>query len=322
MSVVRNLLRSILPAIIAVAPGPALAAPCEPTSIDTVSFQLVKNRNFIETRINDVPVSLMMDTGDAITTVTQELVDDFNLPRDAHHYTRTVGIGGRNLAVPNARLTDFRLGKYSTGPISIPVIEADLGPVPAYKGMVGADVLFKTDVEFDFPNKQLTFFGTTKCSKSWRPTGSRYMPVASKRSPESGRLMIPVVINGQRLWGVLDTGATNTLIMRSAALAAGLPQNTLSGPSAGWSRDAAGVAVAQQLVRFESVSIGPEHFSNIALRVADARFGEADLLIGMDFLKNRKIWISAATGRSFVMPASRPPALRTSEAVEGAPVKR
>lgn len=304
-----------------VAPSASAHAPavCEPKLLDTLALLPVNGEYLVETRINQYLVKLILDTGSQGTIVTQALADKLDLPIDHRRSTRMIAVSGRGDSAHNAIISDFQIGHLPSRRLSATVDSANLGMVPAFEGILGADILFNTDIAFDFPNRTVGFYDTAGCARSGPPAGERYLAVAAKRSEHTGRFLIPVQINGHSLWGILDTGATGTAISRGAALSAGIPESALDGGHVLASTDAFGKRTSNRKITFASVAIGPERFHNVAMPVADASFREGDLLIGQDYLRSRKVWLSPDTGRMFVMPSAlQVPALRLSQAAEDA----
>jgi clan AA aspartic protease (TIGR02281 family) len=134
------------------------------------------------------------------------------------------------------------------------------------------------------------------------------------RRTQAGRLIMTVQVDGHSLTAILDTGAAGTIMTRQAAARLGVTPALLALDSAdtGHGVDMNDIPVRRH--RFASVRIGRELFRDVPLAVADVQLGGPDMLLGFDYLRQRRAWISYATGRMYVQAAPTRPALDRSPA--------
>jgi len=88
-------------------------------------------------------------------------------------------------------------------------------------GLIGADVLSRYDVEFDFPAKQMTLYTAQDCLGWFAPWQGEYYEYFPQ-TVRHGLFVLPVALNGHQARAVLDTGATRTVVTKSVAFAAGV----------------------------------------------------------------------------------------------------
>jgi predicted aspartyl protease len=119
---------------------------------------------------------------------------------------------------------------------------------------------------------------------------------------------VPVTVSGHRLRALLDTGSNTSSLSRGAARVAGADDAALKGDRPDSYVGSKGVAVGAHRHRFDSLGVGAATFSNAQISVQDADFGPFDMLLGMDFMRTRKVWLSYRTHQVF-MQSPRPIAL-------------
>jgi predicted aspartyl protease len=141
-----------------------------------------------------------------------------------------------------------------------------------------------------------------------------YLSMPAERSDVTGRMLMHVALNGHPINAVLDTGSTQTIVTREAALKSGAAATQLESGKAMPNTDANGIGPSTHQVSFATVDIGRERFHNIKMNVANARFGEVDALVGLDYLRRRVVRLSAARGRIYILqPSHVIPPLRMSQ---------
>ena len=65
-------------------------------------------------------------------------------------------------------------------------------------------------------------------------------------------------------------------------------------------RGAASEQLSAHLHRFSKLEIGGEIVRNPEVIVADVRLSDADLVLGIDFLRSRRIWLSYGSQQIFL----------------------
>ncbi len=116
----------------------------------------------------------------------------------------------------------------------------------------------------------------------------------------SHRFLLPVEVDGHRVNALFDTGANAGRMTRDAALTAGATPAALDHDPGGHGSGVGGRNFRGVLHRFADVAVGPEHFRQVAIAVVDLPLNEADMLLGMDYMRSRRIWLSYATRQAFI----------------------
>jgi predicted aspartyl protease len=171
----------------------------------------------VPARLNGQDVSMLLDTGDEVMTITPHAKVALGLAEDHQNRTSVQGLGGI-VTNNNVRIEHFELGGtelFQPSAAVAPMPSAWRGE-PPLAGIIGAQVMSDYDVEFDFPGRIVTLWQRSGCGSvapAWQG------PWASARlvRGRSSLVTLDVTIEGQTVRALLDTGAQNTTIDIEAA---------------------------------------------------------------------------------------------------------
>ncbi len=276
------------------------------------------NMLFVQGTVGGDPVTLLVDTGAERTLLTEATVERLHLPRDFQHVTRTYGIGTPSTSW-DARLPDG----LTLGGTRLPVDTVSVGRfnimaiagTPA-DGLLGADILLAFDVDLDLPAHRMIFYRARRdCPGAAPPWTEAYVGVAGITTKRD-RLLVPFELDGVAGEAVLDTGAQLSSISQRMAERMGLDEEQLELDRRVMAHGAAADQVAVRIHRFHELRVGPAVMQSPVLPVVPMTSGMGDALIGADFLRGRRIWLSFATHRLFVTPIERGPLIAATHPTE------
>jgi hypothetical protein len=283
---------SLLLVLLLVACSRELAGTCRLQPIADLPVTLEPNRLVeVSGRVNRSDVQLVIDTGAERTVLSAGTVKFLMLARSQHSITRLEGVGG---TVSNADVyADLELGgAYSRQRLA----EAS---IPGIGGLVGDDILSDYDVEFDLPNQRFRLWHATGCGAGDLPwTGPRTTIPVDLTGGE--RLRVPVTIDGKTIETLLDSGAAISVMQTEAALRLGVTLSALAADPELLVRGVDGSAIRLRIHRFGLVSVGNDLLTGPLIGVGDIQPSSPELLLGLDYLRQRKVWISYRTERIFV----------------------
>jgi predicted aspartyl protease len=276
------------------------------------------NMLYVRATVGADPVILLVDTGAERTLLTEAAVDRLHLPRDFQHATRTYGIGSPTASwdarLPNGLVlggTHFPVDSVTVGRFGIMPVAGGTAD-----GLLGADILLAFDVDLDLPAHRITFYRARRdCPEATPPWTEPYVGVAGITAKRD-RLLIPFELDGVRGMGVLDTGAQLSSISQGMAERVGLVEGELATDRTVMAHGAAPDQVAVRIHRFRELRVGPEVMESPALPVVPMTSGMGDALVGGDFLRGRRVWLSFSTQRVFVTPLQRGPWIAATESIE------
>jgi predicted aspartyl protease len=322
-------------------PGPtAQAAAAEPYGpgckvTRRAAMPLIFNQGRWSTpvEIDGVALPMMIDTGSQRAALSPAAAARIGLRPNAQANFSAQGVGGRTLNTHPFVARSIRFGpavwaQYNLQPVELGRSAEEAG-ADAPVGLIGADMLSGYDVELDFPGRALTLYTVAGCTGAFAPWQTRFDTFASEDAP-ADLFAIPVMLNGRKVRGLLDTGSNTSSLSLQAAGQAGVGRDALAKDPIGAYTGARGVPVASHLHRFDSLTFGAFSYRNVPVSVQDANFGFADMLLGMDFLAPRRIWLSYRTRQVFIQvprivraaplpaPATKPPP-RPPQRIPGRP---
>lgn len=253
--------------------------------------------------INDHPAIMLIDTGASHTAISPELAKQLRLPQDPHTKIVVRGIGGEMKAAHPVIARSFQAGAGHLVDYELAVANFAKGKPGMPQGLLGLDLLSEYELEFDFPNHSLTAYTPVSCSGNFIPWTGPFEAIQGKRQLD-GRLFIPVRLNKEAINAVIDTGATRSTVGVDTAHDLGVSDDELRLDRSTSSLGAPGVPVRAYAHRFDSFSVGETNFNRVPLMIQDERFGVEQMLLGMDFFRQRRLWLSFRTEQIFLQPAA------------------
>jgi predicted aspartyl protease len=299
----------VLAATAACVADDAGGAPGQCTLAQVASYMLHRQQSlvFVPASIQGTPVLALLDTGAERSVVTAGIVTRLGLLSDPRHGSLVSGVGGAGIGQNDALVEHYVFAGYDPGVghyavINVPI---DTGTALPFGGIIGGDILSDFDLDLDVPHDRLTVYRVHNCRGRFLPWSEPYSAVPMATTWNSGRLVVPVTVDGVQLQAMLDTGAASSVIDSSAAQRLGVTAATLGTEPSARGFGAAGVDFSRTLHRFGVLQVGDEQFPHPRLAVLDRTLREADMLLGEDFLRQRHVWISYRTGQLFVAAAAK-----------------
>lgn len=271
---------------------------CQLLRVGTLGLTMDANMPLLDVGVNGQDGYLIMDTGATFGTITKPAAKRLQL---SGHWVPGIymeGVGGR-VSVEEARIDELRLGDWKAHHIDYPVFtNHDLSDNEKIFGLMGENFLSKFDLDIDIVHNKVSLFQPQNCDDValayWTDTYNE--AEISRFSKENPKIWLKVLLNGEEIRAILDTGASTSVITERAAARAGLtpesPGVTRSGKSAGIGDD----QVQDYIGVFDSFRLGDEEIKHVRLR-----FGELfshggrevpEMLLGLDFLRAHRMFVS------------------------------
>jgi predicted aspartyl protease len=253
--------------------------------------------------VNGHAISMMLDTGSEKSLLAEAAVLRLNVDRDGRTSTVLVGASGGSIR------TDASIDSMLVGGVPLPANRMAVDSLVGYRGIdgiLGLDILRDFDLDIDAPNRVLTLYRVRRCERADPPWNEPATPIAGT-STWMGWMEMPFEIDGTEEIGVVDTGASNTMITPRLVQRLGLSDRDLANDRVLKLHVVAGDETQARVHRFRTVRVGPitVHNADIIILAKDLpalgggrRFREA--VIGQDFLGARRVWFSLRTGRLFI----------------------
>ena len=259
-----------------------------------------RNEPHVTVEINDWPVKLILDTGAQSTMISAGVAARIQLRRAAQPSGTMHGLGG---SAPSwaARARSFQFGGVALRehPLRIAQVQMARPGRVAPDGLLGADILSRYDLDLDFGNNQITLHRARNCPDGGPGWDFPYLSL-TMITAQPGRIMVPVELDGVPFGAVIDTGAEMTAIARSIALRTGLREAELDNGQAVRITGASDAQVTGRRHQFRTIRIGRMVSNAPVLVVVPLPQNVANGILGMDFLRGRRVWVSYASQRVYV----------------------
>ncbi len=197
-----------------------------------------------------------------------------------------------SLSIGYATAQDVRLFVYGR---PLPVAGPD---GTAVDGLFGGDFLSNYDIDLDLSAREVGIYQTEDCdTPAFRPLGQGGFAVPVARS--DNRVVVAASINGRAMPFLLDSGASATLITTGYARALGVTPEAMAADPVVDVRGTGSLRVVAHLHRFSDFVLGSDHVRDPVIAVHDG----SENILGDDFLRRNRVWISYAGRRLHVRPA-------------------
>jgi predicted aspartyl protease len=277
------------------------SAGCGTSRVGEIAVATLRNAPIVTLSANGVPVTLLLDTGAEWTILTPAAAKRVGAQTPRVEFQRQIrGLAG-SLATNEVELRSFTAGEVAIPWRRVRVASLNMpsvfsGPLD---GVLGADTLSSFDVDLDLPHHRMVFYGKQSCPSAAPAWAEPYATIAARRS-FSNHLSFPAQLDGRPVDTFIDTGAQVSLLSSRAALALGVTEAALARDRATVTLGATAERLDSHLHQFSRLEVGGEVVRNPALVVTDVSLRDADLVLGVDFLGSRRIWLSYGSQQIFL----------------------
>jgi predicted aspartyl protease len=279
----------------------AASGGCGTVRLGETTVATLRNAPIVTLLANGKPVTVLLDTGAETTILTPAVAQRLGAQPPRVEFQRQMrGVAG------SLQTSEVELHSFTIGGVAIPWRRVRVAPISVASvfsgpldGVLGADSLNSFDIDLDLPNNRLTLYSRQSCPDAAPAWTEPYVAIAAGRS-KADYLFFPVLLDGRRISAFVDTGAQSSVLSTRAALALGVSLERLAQDPVRVLRGAAAEQVNARVHRFGRLEIGAEVIRNPEIMVADLRLSDADLVLGIDVLRNRRIWFSYGSQKIFL----------------------
>ncbi|MEJ8847240.1 aspartyl protease family protein [Variovorax rhizosphaerae] len=294
--------RLVIGCLVLFAWGAAQADSCGIERVGSTALVAQGGHFVLPVVINDTSgIAFLPDTGSERSAIDAGVAGRLALPNFGTTPRRMIGTDGTlGRAYFDVTADRFAFADVPNRNVRMGVSDLSGGRPDGVQGVIGAELLNRYDIEFDFPGQRLNLYRVTDCGPNSAalllPWLNPYDAVPLKVSAKH-ILSLPFTIDGKTLELALDTGATSTKItMDAAANKLGLDLERLKAESPrSTSYSSTGASMSNFAMRFDKVQIGQAFYANGKIRVSEIDVKPYDGLLGLDFLRKRKVWVSYGT---------------------------
>src|SRR5271166_6143254 len=274
---------------------------CGAMRLGETAVAMLRNEPIVKVFANGAPVMLLLDTGAEATVLTPAAAQRIGAQRPGVELSRQVhGITG------DAAAGELELRSLSVGGVEAPRRRVRVAPIEIVNdstgpldGVLGADTLSSFDIDLDLPGRRMILYRGQSCAAAAPAWGPPYARIAAGRSP-SNRLYFPAQIDGRTINALFDTGAQFSVLSMRAAQALGVSETALGYDPPVMVRGAVGEQLSAHAHRFSRLEVDGEVIRNAEIDVTEMNLSEADLVLGIDFLETRRVWLSYGSQQLFL----------------------
>jgi hypothetical protein len=282
------------------------AAACRVQILARVPVVVAGRSPLVTVEVDGQPARFVLDTGAERSVVSEAAVQRLGLARDQWVGTTMGGIGGVDRR-PNALPRSLSLGgvplvrntlNHDTSLVVTPTLRGVSSN--AADGLLGRDFLSVFDLDVDMPDKVVGLEAVHDCSGRFLPWTAPYtaVPVTEVLG---GAVVMPVSLDGRPLRALLDSGASSSLLAAPGMFKLGLNVAQVSGDPGDTVNGIGPRSVVMRRHRFATMTVAGQVDDKPEVWVAPVHLSPiVDMLLGMDWLIDRRVWISNATRQVFV----------------------
>ena len=312
-----------LTAALTAAPTAQAADACKLVKLADLPVTMAGLRPLISTKINGKDALFLVDSGAFYSMLAADTPPKFGLkttPAPMGFYIS--GVGGQQSASVS-RIDEFTYAGIPIKGIQFLVSGGGYGPGAA--GLIGQNILGATDIEFDLANGAIRLFRAKDCEHDilayWASGKSLSIVTIENQTPTQSHIIGPATINGHSIRVMFDSGASTSLLSRSAAARAGIRASSEGVVSGGLGGGIGSRQLETSIASFESFSIGDETIKNARLQISDRDLPGADMLIGDDFFLSHRVMVARSQRKVYFTynggPVFRMGQPNQSRAIEG-----
>lgn len=300
-------------------------ARCRMADVAEMRVQTSQNQLLTQGVIDSRAARVLIDTGSNTSLIWRPAIERLGLHLVTGPRMRLYGLGGES-TVYAAFVKDFHVAKFTARSQRMLVA----GDLPSGIDFVLAeDFLSRYSVEFDLRHRAVRTMSPTGCTIAELPYWATTYSMADLVASPHGALAIwvDVVLNGHRVRAQVDSGTTVSILSKSVADSLGIHYASTTTVLVGIGHRSLQTWIADM----DTFTLGDETIKSTQLRVAEmgkyrtrvptgSRIpvqvpGEADMLLGLDFLRAHRVLVDNST-RKMVFTYEGGPVFDTTEPSE------
>jgi predicted aspartyl protease len=250
-------------------------------------------------KINGGDTSFLVDSGSTHSILSQSAASEAKLNVTPSPRGLTVsGIGGdTRFGIAAART--FTLSTLQVRNAQFLVLAQEFGGTA---GILGQNLLQVSDVEYDLANSVMRLVRSAGCADLplayWAPSRASVVELAPAPYGNT-TARTTALLNDEQIRVLFDTGAYDSFVTLEAARRAGVTPETPGAVFAGLTHGIGRREARTWIVPVARFRIGSEEIRNTRLRIGEAEFGDADMLLGADFFLSHRILIANSRHKAY-----------------------
>jgi len=301
-------------------PAPVKAAECD-LPLTSLKMRPLRGQAYdvrtVPVTINGHTKNFQLDTGGVISQISQHTVEELHLESldsGFQMYDVNGNVSHRAVTVEN-----FLVGELAFARVRLPIATAH---DQAIDGLLAANMMVNFDIDLDFPRDTMSYISPNHCpggQAGWK-TAQGTVPITLL----NGRIAVKAMLDGQRLDAFIDTGSTQSIMSEKVAkyffhiplgAAGDQPIKSINNDPTltGYLHTFANLSLGNMTIERPHILILEDRMSRNGDRTPQignralahsARITLPDLIIGMNMLKDLRLYMSFSERRLYVTEGS------------------
>lgn len=301
------------------------ATDCSLKQISSMHASLSANGELlVDATLNGFPVKFNIATNSEISSIDEKFAQRAGMPIiDLHN--QAIYASGQRTINQGTRISTLELGQAKTSNESFVIAPGGSdGTDGDYVGTLAGDYLSNYDIELDLADGKVNLFSHDHCEGQVVYWAKEYLasPIYMSNTGIAHRPQIDVVADGKTLRAMIATGFSATVLRLAVAEARlDLTPNSADLPEAGTWADSDGKQFSRYTHTFKSLGIGDitlhnstayvvplniaAHVESTGSHIADINSQQPDMYIGMNLLKQLRVYIAYTENMIYYTVAPR-----------------
>ena len=249
----------------------------------------------VKAEIDGKPAVLVLDTGSDRTVLSRAAAQRLGVAEGV----AAPGLRGAGGLATAAQGVVGTLGLGAANLRDVKVLVSD-GPEAPLDGVIGIDTFVDYELELDVRARRAVLYAARSCVEAAPGWTGRAVSLPVQQQAGSGHLFVQMFVDGEPLHGLLDSGASRSVLSLQAAEDAGLRSRVLEQVPQFRSHTMNREGLLFRPVRFRELRVGEDAIAAPVLTVGDLPAFAGDLLLGEDYIGTRRLWFSFRLGRVWV----------------------
>jgi predicted aspartyl protease len=248
--------------------------------------------------------SFLVDTGGISATMSRQLAAEIG-KEPGRGRRGLIGVGG---AIMSSYISadDFTLGPMHGKDIRV-LIDERIDGAGGMDGTLAPEMMHRFDVDFDFRHGTVNFFSQDHCPGKvtyWTNGGSIVIPM---EVDPNNKIRIPVMVDGQRVMAMLDTGSVTSFMSMDLARKLGVSPDSKDlkiKVAYGYKDRFKEFDYPFKSLSLDGLTVNNPHIKIMSDAMLPGGLGDG-LTLGVSFLRQLHIYIAYKEEKLYITPAAQ-----------------
>jgi len=274
---------------------------CQFVKVADLPVTMAGTQPLVTAKINGRDAHFLIDTGGFYSILAEGEIGAYGLKTTKAPSTFAVGgVSGASSTAKIAKVDEFTYAGIPIKQISFLVLpDRDAAGVV---GTIAQNLLGAVDVEYDLANGLIRLWQAKDCAGAnlayWSDGKPFSVLTTAPQTASRPHIIVEAKVNGYDIRAVMDTGASHSILDRTAARRAGVDMSAANLKPAGLAGGYGG-AIEEWIGGVDSLTIGGEEIHRTKLRMGNVDLPGGDMLLGADFFLSHRVMVARSQHKVF-----------------------